>query len=78
MQKLLTVPEVADELQVKPSTIYTWVRQGQIPHVRIGRLIRFSFEQIEKFLHRDDRAEPSAPERRTLKHDLQDEKEGKE
>ncbi len=48
MEKLLTVPEVAVILQVKPSTIYTWVREGKLPHTRLGRLIRFTLDQIKK------------------------------
>jgi len=50
MEKLLTVPEVAQLLQVKPSTIYTWVRQGKIAHTRVGRLIRFTLAQIKKLI----------------------------
>ena len=53
MEKLLTVPEVAVILQVKPSTVYTWVREGKIPHIRVGRLIRFRPLQIEEFISRN-------------------------
>ena len=42
MQKLLTPHEIADVLGVKPSTIYQWTHQGYIPHVKLGRLVRFS------------------------------------
>jgi excisionase family DNA binding protein len=49
VEKFLKVAELAQILQVKPTTIYTWVRQGRIPHTRIGRLVRFTLAQIEKF-----------------------------
>ncbi len=49
MEKLLTVPEVSEILKVKPATIYTWVRVGKLPHLRLGRLIRFTVECLEKF-----------------------------
>ncbi|MBI4167174.1 MAG: helix-turn-helix domain-containing protein [Acidobacteria bacterium] len=52
VEKLLTVSEVADLLKVKPSTIYTWARQDRIPHIRIGRLVRFVLSQIEEFISR--------------------------
>lgn len=52
MARLMKAQEVADILQVKPSTVYTWVRQGRVPHIRVGRLIRFVAEQIEEFLSR--------------------------
>jgi len=51
MPPLQTVIDLATILGVKPSTIYTWVRQGKIPHIRIGRLIRFTHVQIEEFLN---------------------------
>ena len=52
MERLLTVAEVADLLQVRPSTIYTWARENRIPHIRVGRLIRFALAQIEEFVSR--------------------------
>ena len=50
MPKLYDIRDVAKILGVKPSTIYTWIKQGKIPHIRIGRLIRFTLEQIDGFL----------------------------
>ena len=55
MQKLITVPELAQVLQVKSSTIYTWIRQGKFPHIKAGRLIRFSPEQVDDFLRKGRR-----------------------
>jgi len=48
--KLYDIRDVAKILGVKPSTVYTWIKQGKIPHIRIGRLIRFTLEQIDGFL----------------------------
>ncbi len=56
MERLHDVPEVAAILRVTPSTIYTWTRQGQLPYVRVGRLIRFTPEQITEFLARSGTA----------------------
>jgi len=50
MEKLLTVVQMADHLQVKPSTIYQWTHQGFIPHVKLGNRIRFKISQVEKWL----------------------------
>jgi len=55
MGKLLTVPQVAQILQVKSSTIYGWTRQGKFPHIRAGRLIRFSPDQVNDFLRTGSR-----------------------
>ena len=36
----LTVPEVAEILRVCTKTVYKLIREGSIPHVKIGREIR--------------------------------------
>ena len=41
MEKLLTPQEIAEVLGVQPSTIYQWTHQGYIPHVKIGKFVRF-------------------------------------
>jgi excisionase family DNA binding protein len=38
--KLLTVPQVAAELQVTAQTIRNWIDHGTLPAVRIGRAFR--------------------------------------
>jgi len=50
-QKLLTAQEVAERIQVNPSWIYAAVRANQIPHVRLGRYVRFSESAIDQWLH---------------------------
>ena len=32
---LLTIKDLAEQLQIKPSTLYAWASQGKIPCVRI-------------------------------------------
>jgi len=44
MNRLLTTDEVADLLNVKPSTIRKWVHLEQIPVVRLGRAVRFQVD----------------------------------
>jgi excisionase family DNA binding protein len=63
---LKTVKDVSQWLQVKPSTVYVWAEQGMIPHLKLGRLVRFDQDEIEMWLQahrRDDIPEP-APRRR--------------
>lgn len=49
-QKYLTVNEVADLLQVSKSHLFTQVRQGKIPAIRLGRAIRFDPEALQTWL----------------------------
>ena len=50
MNRLLTTDEVADLLNVKPSTIRKWVHLEQIPVVCAGRAVRFWSDAVDKGL----------------------------
>jgi len=47
---MLTITQVSDLLNIKVSTLYAWVSQGKIPHVKIHGLIRFQAEEIQQWL----------------------------
>jgi len=51
--KLLTAEEIAKELNVSPSTITEWGRQGKIPRVKVSyKIIRFDHDAILSALSR--------------------------
>ena len=50
-----TAQQVADLLNIQPSTVYALCRRGELPHVRITQgarraLIRFDPDAIRKFI----------------------------
>jgi excisionase family DNA binding protein len=47
--RLLTAPEVAERLQLTTDFVYRLCRERQIPHLRIGRTIRFRTDSIERW-----------------------------
>ena len=47
---LMSIAEVASYLNMKHSTLYSYVERKQIPHIRIGKLIRFKRQQIDFWL----------------------------
>ena len=49
-EKLLTVSDVAVYLNIKQKTIYAKVSAGEIPHYKIGALIRFRLNEIDEWL----------------------------
>lgn len=49
-RKTLTAQEVADYIGVHLDTIYTMVKQKQIPHFRVRRRIFFSIETINAWM----------------------------
>jgi excisionase family DNA binding protein len=47
---LWTITDLAQRLQIKPSTLYAWTEQGKIPCLKIHRLIRFRPEEITRWI----------------------------
>jgi excisionase family DNA binding protein len=47
---LLTAAEAATNLKIHPVTILRWAREDKIPHIRLGRKVLFSPEQITSWL----------------------------
>jgi excisionase family DNA binding protein len=47
---LLTIKQVSECLNIKPSTLYLWAAQGKIPCQKIHGLIRFDPEAIADWL----------------------------
>lgn len=50
MNILLTVEELARYLKIKPDTIYKKVRKGELPAIKLGKLVRFPKELIDQWL----------------------------
>lgn len=48
-KRLFTCEEVAEYFNVKISTIWTWIRSGKLPCVKIGRQYRIEKEVLENF-----------------------------
>ena len=47
---LMNIRELAVYLNMKQSTIYALVERRQIPHIRIGKLVRFNLQQVNTWL----------------------------
>ena len=47
---LLNVKQVAQYLQLKQSTIYSWAQEGKIPAIKIGRTWRFRRSDLDVWL----------------------------
>jgi excisionase family DNA binding protein len=47
---LIDVGQVAAMLKISTATVRRWVLQGYIPYMKIGKAIRFSNSDIEKWV----------------------------
>ncbi len=51
--KLMTYAETADRLSVPVGTLYAWVHERKIPHIRLSaRTVRFEASEIQAWLSR--------------------------
>ena len=51
MQKrLLAVKELSEYINIPVETIDSWTCQKRIPHVKVGRLLRFDITVIDEWL----------------------------
>jgi excisionase family DNA binding protein len=50
--KLITIKQLAESISIKESTLYFWAARGEIPHYKIGQLVRFSPKEVEEWLEK--------------------------
>ena len=48
--RVLTVPQVAEYLQISKAKIYYLVQRKEIPHIRINRNVRIRESDLKKWL----------------------------
>lgn len=48
--RLLTIPETAERLAVKPVTVRSWLTKGLLPRTKIGRCVRIPAAEVERFI----------------------------
>jgi len=50
MDEFLTVSEVAKRLKLHPETIARYIRQGELPALKFGRVWRMEKKEVDKFI----------------------------
>jgi len=51
-RRLIDVEALAELWSVSKATLYNWVFQKRIPHVKLGHALRFDVEELEEFRRR--------------------------
>jgi len=51
-KQLLSISEASEFLGIKKNTLYEWIIQRKIPHIKVGRLVKFRREDLEAWLMR--------------------------
>ena len=47
---MLSIEETADFLGISKNTLYEWIVQKRIPHLKVGRLVKFRREELDEWL----------------------------
>ncbi len=50
MERLYTIEQIAEKLQISETTLYKLARSGRIPAIKIGNQWRFKMDDIDKWL----------------------------
>lgn len=50
-RRLISIDELSSLWSIPKATLYNWVNQGRLPHVKLGRTLRFDLVQIEEHRH---------------------------
>jgi excisionase family DNA binding protein len=68
MKQYLDIAALEERLQVKRSTLYAWAEEGTIPHLKLGRLLRFDPDEIQAWLLTHRREAKSDPIQHRHRH----------
>jgi excisionase family DNA binding protein len=57
--KLIDVKILSSLLSIKPKTLYSWTnsRGEKLPHYRLGKLIRYDFDEVLEWLRKKHKQE---------------------
>jgi len=50
--RLMSIKELAEYLQVDLSTLYLWSQRGEIPAMKVGKMWRYRRSEIDAWLDR--------------------------
>ena len=52
---LLTPPQAAEALAISPRKLWSMTASGEIPHIRLGRSVRYPVDDLQRWI--DDQKE---------------------
>ena len=58
LEPLLTPEDVAKLLSCSGKVVYVWAERGLLPHVKLGRLVRFRAADVQGFIRAHWRGTP--------------------
>jgi len=50
LKRLLDVTEAAEYLGISAKTLYNWVSQRKVPFFKVGNMVRFDLQELDRFI----------------------------
>lgn len=50
MNRLMSVKQAAEYTGLSPHTVYSMVSQRRIPHIKVGRLVKFDIVLLQRWI----------------------------
>jgi excisionase family DNA binding protein len=68
-KEFLTIDDLSEYLNIKKSTLYSLVENEELPHYKIGRLVRFRRDELDNWVgkHRRERTDAEKKAKDVLK-----------
>jgi len=59
---LLSPRQASRALAISERTLFTLTKSGAVPHIRIGKLVRYSVDSLKKYIERAGKASQDSQE----------------
>ena len=69
MRKLLTIDEASEYLGISKLTLYGWVSARKLGFIKVGRLVKFKQEHLDRWIDQHTVKPCSAGQERQLEHE---------
>ena len=51
-KRYLSISELSQYLGVSINTLYSWNSRGGIPHIKLGRLVKYDIKDIDEWMYK--------------------------
>ena len=64
-EKWVNIEDVAEHLSMREDTVRTWVREGKLPCIKVGKRYKFKLSEIDEYLRNAASSASEEPDEKT-------------
>ena len=65
---IYSINELSEMLGISKQTVYHWVHRGEIPYLKVGKHLRFDYEEVLEHFRASTPSRTPSPASRLRKH----------